>query len=800
MRPRWHKVLADLWSNKVRSILAIASITVGLFAIGMIATLHTLLQEDMGNSYSNIHPANLIVKAAGFTPDWVDHIAGLPGIQRAEGAIYYPLRIQVGLDEYINLDVRAYTDYAEMQINQITLLEGKWPPEGQEIVIEKNKLADTNARVGDEILIKLPAGDTHALKLVGIVQDLSVGSDSAGGGFFLAPTQGFVSERAIESMGLPTFHTYLYATVSGQAGNLASIQSVMDTVLREFDRQNIQVMASYSRRNTDHPLIIYLNALAGVLFVLGFLVIFLSAFLIANTLSALLNQQIVQVGVMKTVGGTRRQINGIYMVLILVFSLISLVIAVPLANLAAWAENRFLADSINFIAGSHRFVPQAVLLQVVVALVIPQVVGAIPVIQGTRISIQDALNGSVSKVDDQGRIYRLLSRVRGFSRPLLISLRNTFRRRGRLILTLVTLILGGAIFIATFNVRGSLDRNIELLGKYFLSDVNLTLDRPYRLQEVQRVAAELPEVVYVEGWASARAEMVRSDGLQGEIVSLLGPPADSTLIQPILLQGRWIQAGDENAIVLSELFLEQYPQLKVGDSLQLKIDGKKTNWVIVGYFQFAGKNVGLVAYTNYSYLSTLTHTSGRSAIYRVSGAEGWHTQEKQKELAIRLEKHFTEAGLGVAEVRSGKSIQSYTSQGLNTLTTFLMIMAVLMALVGSIGLTGTMGLNVMERTREIGIMRAIGASNGSLMRMVIVEGMLIGLISWFLACFAAIPISSVMLNVISTAIFGNPIDLFFILSGILIWLGVVLVLSALASLLPARSAARLTIREVLAYE
>ena len=168
MRPRWHKVLADLWSNKARSILVIASITVGLFAIGMIATLHTLLRDDMATSYRNIQPANLILKATGFTQDWVDHIAKMPGIQRAEGAMYDPLRIEIGPNEYINLDVRAYTDYADMQINQVTLLEGKWPPEDQEIVLEKNKAADTNARVGDEIIIKLPSGDTHALTLVAL--------------------------------------------------------------------------------------------------------------------------------------------------------------------------------------------------------------------------------------------------------------------------------------------------------------------------------------------------------------------------------------------------------------------------------------------------------------------------------------------------------------------------------------------------------------------------------------------------------------------------------------------------------
>ncbi|MHB9031933.1 MAG: ABC transporter permease, partial [Anaerolineae bacterium] len=149
---------------------------------------------------------------------------------------------------------------------------------------------------------------------------------------------------------------------------------------------------------------------------------------------------------------------------------------------------------------------------------------------------------------------------------------------------------------------------------------------------------------------------------------------------------------------------------------------------------------------------------------------------------------------------SGKTIHSYTSQGINTLTTFLMIMAVLMAMVGSIGLTGSMSLNVLERTREIGIMRAIGISDGTLMQLVIVEGMLIGVLSWLAACFAAIPISTMMFNVISSAIFGQNIRFSFVLSGVLTWLGLVVILSGVASILPARNAARLTIREVLSYE
>jgi len=134
------------------------------------------------------------------------------------------------------------------------------------------------------------------------------------------------------------------------------------------------------------------------------------------------------------------------------------------------------------------------------------------------------------------------------------------------------------------------------------------------------------------------------------------------------------------------------------------------------------------------------------------------------------------------------------------LTGFLLFLALLTALVGSIGLTGTMSLNVMERTREIGILRAIGASDQMLMRIVLVEGSLIGILSWLLASAAAFPISSLMSNSISQALFGGNAQFGFTFTGFIIWLVVVVILSVLASVMPARSATHLTIREVLAYE
>jgi putative ABC transport system permease protein len=194
----------------------------------------------------------------------------------------------------------------------------------------------------------------------------------------------------------------------------------------------------------------------------------------------------------------------------------------------------------------------------------------------------------------------------------------------------------------------------------------------------------------------------------------------------------------------------------------------------------------------------LVNLPGRAASYRVITAE--HTLEAQKQAAQALDQYLTDHGFEVSTVIAGLLIREDNSRAVNILVVFLMIMAFLTAFVGSIGLTGTMGMNVLERTREIGVMRAIGAVDLEIVKSVVIEGVTIGWITWFFAIGVSFPISEVLLSVITESMMGSSIDLSFTPIGIIIWLGAVTLLSIIASLIPARNAARLTINEVLSYE
>jgi putative ABC transport system permease protein len=532
----------------------------------------------------------------------------------------------------------------------------------------------------------------------------------------------------------------------------------------------------------------------------GALSVLLSGFLVINTINALLGQHIRQIGVMKAVGARTGQLVAMYLALVFCFGLLSLAISLPLAGYAAHIVAAGTAAYLNFNSGPFRIPTVTIVLQAIVAILIPLGAALAPVFKGARITIREAISsyGLGRGTFGKGLVDRLVEHIRGLPRPLLISIRNTFRRKARLILTLSALILAGAIFIAVFNLKASMDTAIKQTLGYVLSDVNVNFNQWYRMQKIEPIARAIPGVVDAEGWGLANAEVLTADKTAATQVLLFAPPANSTLITPTMTSGRWLLPGDQNAVVIGNHMVAARPELKVGDVITINIEGKKNDWHIVGIYRMAGNVVPPILYANYDYLGIVMGRINQVFSLRVTTSQ--HDLLSQQRVADQLEAAYTAAGIQVSNTSTGATAIAQNKQTTDILVYFLLVMAVLIAVVGGLGLTSTMSMNVIERTREIGVMRAIGASNRSVQSIVIVEGMMIGIISWILGALLAIPIGILMANVVGRLFLQSPMDFIFSMDGFMTWLVIVLILSALASFLPARNASRLTVREVLAYE
>ncbi len=795
LRPRWRKVKADLLDNKLRTFLVVASIAVGVFAVGTIGTSHIIVSSDITVGYAAARPANIQISTDLFEDDLAHSIARMPGVGDAEGRHVLRVRLSENGETWDVYDLVAIDDFSQPEINLLKLYKGEKIPQDNELLVERDAFSATSFDVGDMVQVQLPGDIIRTMPVSGIVQDEAGDSSD-----FASAPKVYITMDTLEWLGQPRYYNRLLATVAVNPDDETHIDDIAATIEDKLERSGRNVYRTLLGKTSEHPMTPTINAMLTVMSAMGVLILLLSGSLIANTLNALLSQHFRQIGVMKLVGARSYQIIAMYLLLILSFAIIALIFAVPLASLAGYALSKFIADQLNITLQGFRWIPSVMILQIFLALSITLVTGFIPINNGAKITVRRAISadGPDSQPTDLGRLARLSARLRWVSRPILLSIRNTFRRKGRLALTLFTLIMAGGVFIAVFTARASMFNFMQLLGSNFKYDVSIDFERPYRISQVTEALYLIPGVEYVEAWTATQAEVLDEDDTVVENLILLAPPVDSLLVEPDILSGRWLNVDSEREIVAADAIYMTHPDIQPGDTLRLKMPGKREEeWTLVGIFRFTNQLDDVIGYADYEEISLLQNMPDQSASFRI--VTGDSTLAEQERSGAIITRAMREQGFKVDGIREGREILDQAAEAIDILVGFLLVMALLTALVGSIGLTGTMGMNVLERTREIGVMRAIGAVDSEIIKSVIIEGTFIGLISWVFGALLSIPITFLLLDILAVA-FSAPIPANFTADGFVLWLGVVLILAVLASIIPARSAARLTIREVLAYE
>ena len=797
LKPRWSKVFSDLWVDKNRTGLVVASIAVGVFAIGMIVTAYMILKDDINSSFASTNPANIEIWTNPFDDNLVRVLEEVPGVDRVESRYMITVRARRGTDSWQSLRLNSIDDFNKTFINQLDIIEGTNKPIRDEVIVSENFLNYTGFQVNDDIELKLTDGTFQELKVVGLVVDQTTAEPNPG----IVPN-GYITIDTIRSFGLGEYKNHLFITVEGDGGNEELISTIADEIEDTFDRNQLDIYRIEETLSTEHPMSSTLLAVIGVLGALGGLVTILSSSLIINMLNALLTQQLRQIGVMKLVGARSIQILGMYLSLITAYSLIALIVSIPLGAIAGNALAKYIAYMLGANISDVQIVPIAIIIQSLIAFLVPLGAGFFPVNRGAKINVRQAISNYRPSTQTKKR--NLLTQtgkwIQWISRPVLLSFRNTFRQKRRLVLTIFTLTVAGAVFIGVFNVRSSMNNMVSQLLQHFMGDVSLNFSQPYKVNRVESVLKSfIPEIESVEGWSGAITEIWDENDNRITGLSISAPSEDSQIEVPDILEGRWLLPSDRESMVIADSIYSIYPDLRAGDRLIVKIPGNlEESWEVVGIFRFVDLLGDPLAYANFDIISEKVKLPGKATSFRIITET--HNNSDQENIAQQIDNFLVERDFRVQSVETGTSRQESASSGINILIIFLLIMALLIAVVGSMGLTGTMSINVLERTREIGVMRTIGAVDSVIMQSVIIEGLVIGIITWILAIGLSFPISGALLDIIGETMTGSIVALKFNPYGVLFWLGIVIVLSILSSILPARNAARLTINEVLAYE
>lgn len=802
LSPRWRKILRDLQAARGRMVMIVLAIAVSIFAVGTILTAYTIMTREISRNYLGTNPASAFLAMDRVDDSVVAAVKQQPGIIDAEAGSWVMARVEIEPNEWRPLLLFVIEDFDTLRINRFSPEAGSWPPPAQTILLEREALKFIKANAGDVINVQTPNGQMQAMTISGSTHDPS-----------LAPAwqeqmaYGYITPETLAWLGEGNTLHILKVIVKDQAQGRATVEATTSNLAQWLKGQGHVVGEIRIPPPLMHPHQTQMNSVMQTLLIFSLLALGLSGILTASIIGGMLAQQTRQIGMMKAIGARSIQITSLYATLILFLGLVAIALALPFSVLVGRASASMIAQILNLAIYADSIPAWVFGVAVLMGTLVPLLVALEPIQRTARMTVRETLSdyGTTRETFGARGLDSWLGRIRGIDNTLLLALRNTFRRRGRLLLTLGLLAAAGGMFMTGINVKTAWDSFPTEATAMRHYDLELRFNAPQSEQKVFAEIARITGVQKSETWNLTSAAVSRADGLDivrtypdgghGSLMLRSAPP-ESKFMESAILSGRWLQAGDTDGAVLNHMAATFFPNVKVGDTIRLTVQDRTAAVRVVGIVR-QNLTPAAIWVTSDTYAKATGQAEQFTNAVRIS-LKG-HDPSRISIVAGEIERALAAENISTKVVISETMLESATSGHVYIFIFSLLTMSLVMALVGALGLMSSMGTSVIERTREFGIMRTIGAKSAIILRNVISEGVVIGLMSWVIAIAISLPLSYVIGYLVGMNSFFVPLNLIVSPMALVIWLGVIVVGSIVSSTYPARQASRLTVRETLAY-
>jgi putative ABC transport system permease protein len=796
----WHKVWFDLWHNKTRTLLAVLSIAAGVFAVGAMFGMADMMSTVMDRSHQAVVPPHInIILSAPVDRDILLNLRSVPGVEGLEPynslSLLYRLRPD---DAWRQGIVQMRDEYRNQQYELVQLRAGSWPNEKNELGIERMAAQYNKLGLGDKVTFKFGTTE-RTLAITSLIrhpfvpppqfQDLS---------FF------FMSGEGLQRFGIAD-GTFNSAFVRVTPYSTAYAKDVASAIKDKLAKQNIRV-ATFMYQDPDrHWGRAFMDGFNLVQEMLAVICILMSAVLVYNTLTNLTTQQTDQIGILKAIGARTSTIIAAYLVSAFVYGLLALIVALPLGAAVAYGITRYFLDLFNIEFAQFHVSRLAITLQVLAALAAPLLAGLPPIIQGASITVRQAfasygIGGSYRSNPLDRAIERVGARV--LSAPYATALGNMLRRKGRLLMTEIVLVTAGTAFLMVMSLSSSIGRTLDNLYSRRRYDTLIEFTQNQRAEQVTALTAR------VSGITAAELHLVQSAGLfvEGQLVkeagigtSVEGIPTGSDFFKPLIVGGRWLVPGDGHVVVITRDVADKN-NIHLGDVVTLDLgELGKDSWTVVGLYDpvFAGAFSADTIYAPAEglYRATKKFNQGTLLYLRTAAQDAASTSAA----TTGLKQLYEDRGLKVVQSLTQAEERQTNNFQFGIVVWMMLALSVIVALVGGIALMGALSIGVIERTKEIGVLRAVGARSSTILGIFIMEGVLQGLISWCIAAPLSLLTSPILARALGVALFGATLDYQYNWQAVVWWFVFIVVISGIASIVPANRATRISVRDSLAY-
>ncbi|MBN1371405.1 MAG: FtsX-like permease family protein [Anaerolineaceae bacterium] len=799
----WKKIWYDLWQHKSRTLLAIFSIAAGVFAVGAIFGMVDQMLSGMDAAHRAVNPSHVNIFLRNYVDQTVvDELKNIPGVLDVDPVNQITVRFKTQPDDRWELGTLVQRDYTQQIYDQILLTEGEWGKDS-EIGIERLTSEHWQVGIGDSILLDV-GGEEKSIKINGKVRHPFVQPPLFGG-----QAHFFTDAAGLSEFGIPEGY-YGQLLVRVDEYSLERSKEIAADIRSNLSKRGIGVIITLYQEPDRHWGRMFVEGINAVMQVMAVVALFLSVILVLNTMTALITQQTDQIGIIKSIGGSKWDILKVYFTEVLTLGVLALIIALPAGALFAFWMSQWFLNLFNIDYNTFVLSPTAAWLQVGAAILAPIIASLQPILRGARMTVREAIATYGIGADfGSGPIEKAIERFAAmfFSTLFAISLGNMFRRKGRLILTLSVLVAAGVMFLVVMSLISSTQLTLdnELARRAFTVRIGLT--GSHSANEVIPLVSNESEVSDVELWYSRNATLLRRgerlEDSAGLGTQLIGIPGASKMYRPVIIEGRWLGPQDTGKVIVLSQETANKNNLQVGDIVTLDLgDLGQSDWTILGTYRvvYGGGFFVEPVYTPLAALETVTGRKGEGTQIVVR-ADNITTMNAATDLSDRLNDRLEGQNIGIDFYTSLVPLKErdYVNNQFASVISTLLGLAMIAATVGAIGLTGALAIGVVERTREIGVMRSIGAQSKTISSLFLMEGALQGLIGWLIAVPIAYILSQPLARLLGQRMLELDLDYAFNFPAVFIWLVVIILFSILASIYPAQIAARARVRENLSY-
>ena len=787
---QWRKVIGDLRQYRVQICVLTLILALGTACVVAALNARAILTREIASSFSAATVPDVALWFERVTPELLATVAAMDDVVAVDARRVAYTRVKANDGSWLPMRLTIVRDFSAQKLGQVHLDSGAWPRSDGTILIEQSGQSLLEAGLGGSLQIRTPSGDIATLPVGAFVHDTAI-----------APSRqermlyAFVTSGTAALLGQQTSLDQLLVKMAYRASfaNAVEFGNGLNAALKRRDQAAIRVEAL----PISHPHAALMRAMLSVLGVLSAMALVCCSALAGYMVAATMRREIAQVGVMKTLGARSQQIAWQYLALVAPMVLLANAIGFAAGVLLGRVIVANYLENLNIDVALWHVPVSLLLLEIAFALGVPLLAMAIPIVRAARMTPRAAIQNAGITMPSAavGRIASVLIKFPG-SMAWTLSLRNTWRRPWRMLVMLLALSIGGALLLTTRTIYESkmvvIDASLQNQGH----DIEVLMQSAVPGAHLEVIAAALPEVQIAEAWRRATVSMAKSDAGTAQLsensrIALSGYPQSTQLFKLPIVKGRAPRAGSTDEVMITRSLREALPELQVGKVVDLQFRERRAKVTIVGEVEQIGSPV---MYTNLGTFDTVTALGDMSQALRIKSRSA-----DIDSVVNTLDQALLNARQVPSQLISRAMLRDSLEEHFAVVGDVVRMVALAVALVGAIILAATTGLNVLERTRETGIIRTLGATLRRVTAIFLAEAAGITILSTLLAIVIAWPLSRVILDVSERTLLHVTVPMRISMSG-LVQLGVGALIVVMTVWLVTKYSLRKSVRDAISYE